>query len=1143
MRVWLPLYARRIGGLHELFTLGLGALSSRGRGRHPARVKRHIADDLQKSLRSQPAPVMKLFERRPGMKLVRVRLELKLGRGRRTTGLFPFVVERVATVDERLIAYHPLRQQQVLLTTLGTLREDAGRHFSALWRELTDEALAALETDGKDRLEAFATTLHPTDLLDTLPQRERSVFEDLEPEDRQRGASEPRVPRRGVPAILRDLGEDWTPAAADGALHLGRPRDRWRERLAQLLCVDRPRSLVLVGPPGAGKRTLLRRAADDLLHHDGFGTHRNLDEVRHVIELAGSRLIAGMSYVGDWEKRCQEVLDAARGGRFLLLFQDLHTLGRVGQSRDSARSVADFFRGPLQRGEVVMLGTATDSQWKRLEEDAPAFAGAFAALPIEPSSRRETMQMMLHEVARIEREAPVAYTPELLFDVIDLGAPLLQGALPGTAVDLVTELVKGLRGEGTRIELDSSMLLDTLETRTGLAADLIEPDATLSRAEVVEFLETRVMGQRAAVEAATDLVLRIRAAMTDPDRPLGTYLFTGPTGTGKTELAKALTEFLFPDDPDRLVRFDMGEFSGPDAPARLAGDRFEPRGLLTEAVRRRPFCVILLDEIEKAHRSVLHLLLQILEDGRLTDAAGDRADFRHAVVVLTSNLGARARPSVGFGDSDRAAALDVSRAVRDFFPPELFNRIDRVVPFSPLSEVAAQQIAVKELAKLLGRRGLTERNVFVSTAQSAAQRMAADAFDSSAGARSVRRYLEHTIAPVLADHLASTVRPELELVRIRHDGAAYVLDSEPLVEAEPRRGRSALEDLVDARAIEVALALPTALEWLDEVERSGELDSLSRRISSHLSRFESGGRPSDADAIVHLDQLRDELGRFREHVEAFVHYEERRREAQHILEADRRRRRHPRREGDAQRSPRSHLLHPRWMLPPMPRQDAREMLAALAEVSFLRRLLAAPLSSPWRITLHLQVLGDARATFVGLSQALREHYVGQRGELESVAFVGPSGVLDGELDSFANVAREVAVTLVGLGLDSLWADEDGCHVWTTSHGRSEVVRVRVVPDATARQVLEEAVAARDGGESRAMDEGLGAAVRRLHYDGLHPSTVSMPLTIEDYRLGHVFSRTTRDVQEGLDVLLWLRMAWEEPGGEAPGAERSGPRDR
>ncbi len=1127
MRIWLPLYARREGGLHAFHTLGLGPLGGSARARHPGRAKRDIADRLQRQLVRQPAQVAKLLERRPGMKLERLRMELKVGRGRRRSGVFPLVLEPIATAGEpRLIAYHPYRQGDVLLTTGATLREDAPRFFAHCWGSLTDEGLEALQTDGKDRLEAFATNLHPQELLDQLPESERSVFADLEAKPRERGAPGGRRRRhRGVPKVLQELGEDWTALAADEMLPLGRPRARWRQRLAQLLCVDDPRPLVLVGDVGCGKRTLMRRATDDLLRHDGFDTHRNVDEVRHVIELAASRLIAGMSYVGDWEKRCAEILEATGDGRFLLFFPDLHTLGRVGQSRDSSRSVADFFRGPLSRREVVLLGTATDSQWRRLEEDAPSFASAFTVLRIDPATREETMAMMLHEVAAIERERALAHDPQALFDILELGAPLLDTALPGGALDLLHEASRGFGG-GTRsspLTIDPELVLQAIAQRTGLAADLIDNELELPRDEAEEFLEARVMGQ-SATKAVADLILRIRSSMTDPARPMGTYLFTGPTGTGKTELAKALASFLYlADEEERLVRFDMGELSGPDAPARLVGDRFEPRGLLTEAVRRRPYCVVLLDEIEKAHPDVLHLLLQILEDGRLTDAAGDRADFRHAVIVLTSNLGAKTRPSVGFGEKGRSDALDVARAVRDFFPPELFNRIDRIVPFFPLDEETAEKIAVKELAHLLGRRGLTDRNVFVSASPSATQRMAREAFDSRAGARSVRRYLEKTIAPVLADHLAATARPELELVRIRHDDGGYALDSDPLVEAEPAPGSSPLSELLDAHPVTIAKRLPEALAWLDDVESEGELERLSEKITSHLARFDAEGRASDADAIVHLGGLRDELAHFREHLEAFVHYDEQRAMAEYELAVAS----HEEIQQESGRQ-RVRLLHPRWLLPPMPRQEPREMLAALAEVAFVRRLLSDPLGGSMKITLELTGIGSHRGRRLGLARQLADLYRSQRGELTQLATIGGGEVHEVEPDM--PFAGDLALTLVGPGLESLWADEDGCHVWSRADGASEVVRVRVHRDRDATEVLQERLDTLDAlarGEDREPVDSLGRAVRRIKYDGGPGDSRSHLLVIEDFPLGEVYHRHTSKLRDGLEALLWLRMTWDE----------------
>ncbi|MDF2692533.1 MAG: ATP-dependent Clp protease, ATP-binding subunit, two ATP-binding domain, partial [Labilithrix sp.] len=613
----VPVYQRRFGGTYELTTLGLGIATQTRSAQGLPKAEEQLRAALRSAVQGTRPVELDRFELKRGTRLERVRIEVNLkdAKRRKVSGLCPIIVEPRHAGDGRtlLVCYHPARQAEWFpAPRLEPLADAAAAYFGQAWAKLEDTEIAALWSNAKDSLSVLSFNAREKTLLEELPANAKGVWDDLEIDP----AQAERKKRDGLKVLPR-LGSDLTvvaSAASDAPSH-GLPRSPYREQLDVLVSGKRKQSVIVVGPPGCGKSTILRQLVADLLVTDGYSAHKNLDQVTHVWRVLGKQLIAGMSRVGQWEQRCVELLDDVRGRKVVLLVPDLHLFGRIGRARDSDRALSDFFRGPVARGEVVMIGECTPEQLRRLEEDDPAFASSFVRTFIEPASRTETFRMMLARARDIEVATPEITIAPLAFDaILQLSEGLFPAqALPGKAVDLLVRLCSAEPGtSGAPQRVGPSEIVGRLADDTGLPWILLATEKPLEVHEVETVLAERVMGQPEAVREAADLVMRIRSGLTDARRPYGVYLFTGPTGTGKTELAKALADYLY-GSSSRLLRFDMSELSGPDAVARLIGDAWNPEGTLTSAAIAEPFSVVLLDEIEKAHPAVLNLLLQLFD--------------------------------------------------------------------------------------------------------------------------------------------------------------------------------------------------------------------------------------------------------------------------------------------------------------------------------------------------------------------------------------------------------------------------------------------------------------------------------------------------------------------------------------------------
>lgn len=1137
MHVSVPVYQGRDGMLLRWCTLGLGVHNIQRTGLSPVRLTQAITDTLRQAVEAATPVEAQIFELVRNTRLERVRLELTL-RGddarRKMTGLFPIVVEpHPAGGENRLltIAYHPAYPKDWFPVKTGVgLAEQAQAHLQTVWRNLDDDDIAALRTEGRDAIRMLSFTATPKSLLDALPKRQRGVFDDLAL-DPARGGESPK--RGGGLSVLPQLAVNETRRAADGALAKGVPRSPYREQLALLLTGREKRSTIVIGPPGVGKTTLLAGMIHDLLEADEYPTHRNLDRVSEVWGISGKRIIAGMSYVGDWEKRCMEVLADAQKRRIVLWITDISQWGRIGRARGSDRCLADLFRGPIARGEVVFVGEATSEQIARLEEDAPSFAALFTRVFVEPPTPNETFRLLVHEARSLEKTRRVAFSAFALRSVFDIGGAFSGAeAQPGKALGLLNAIARAFEGKREVVEIGSEQVLQTIAERTGLPSSVLRRDTPLAHEAVVKALAGQVMGQDRAVDAVADLVLRVKAGLADPGRPYGVFLFTGPTGTGKTELAKALAVYLY-GNAGRLVRLDMGELSGPDAASRLIGDRWTPEGLLTQRLIEQPFSVVLLDEIEKAHPAALYLLLQLFDEGRLTDAGGNVASFLHAVVIMTSNLGSSSTPAVGFGGAVQVerAELDTLAAVRDFFPPELFNRIGAVLPFRPLAREVAAAVVQKELESLLSRRGITQRSLLVRIHQSVVDRIVREAFQTKDGARALKRYLEDSLGSLLTEHIAKTSGKTMQSLRIFEragaDGVrAIVLEAESLDDASPIGGEAVLAPLIDKGAVDLRAEIPALLARLEALAASPAIKRLQDALAEHLARW---GDPGGADRVFHLDALQGEVRALHDLVASLLDAPD---VAYEALEIERF-------AFEEIGSSRVRILDRRAIALTGPRAARQTVLVAIAESAFLAGALA-------RADDHEQ----HAVTFVLSSQARRERvdrfstppdpllsalalgYAHGRGTCEAFAVEHRDGtIVEGrgfaELGPQLPTAERVVLTVVGLAVRETALLERGTHLLARLSAGPSVVRVDVLPPApdpgellrrqrAAREAFE---AALDRGETADNPEPILPVVRRLAFDPPVAAGTSALAEIEDLRLG------TADVVHATRLSAVLERVW------------------
>ncbi|MFO0798408.1 MAG: AAA family ATPase [Gemmataceae bacterium] len=570
----------------------------------------------------------------------------------------------------------------------------------------------------------------------------------LPPADAELDTLQVRVREAGAavkeaPATLARVAEP----LGDRAVRKGFARAWGREpevaSLAKVLHAE-VGSVLLVGDAGVGKSTLLADAVKEAERRGG--------KRRFWLTSAG-RLVAGMKYLGQWEERVEQVIaDLGEIGGVLCVDRLLDLVRRGGTGPGDG--IAAFLAPYLARGEVRVAAEATPAELDACRRLLPGFADLFQVVPVrafEPAAALAVIDKQLATSASGPGLSVGRGTGERVVRLFRRFQP--YAPFPGPASGFARELVEATARGGAK-EVTADAAVGRFRARTGLPDLLLRDERTLDRADVLAWFTGRVIDQPAACAAAADVVTAIKAGVTDPGRPPAVLLFCGPTGVGKTELAKALAEYLYghgadaakrPGEAPRLVRLDMSEYGGFDAAARLLGPPHGEPGELVKRVRREPFCVLLLDEVEKASAEVFDALMGVFDEGRLTDQYGRVTDFRSAVIVMTSNLGAGRGGAVGFGPS---AGVNYTGAAMAFFRPEFFNRLDAVVTFDPLGPAAVERIARRELAAVARRDGLA--GVTVTWTDRLVAHLAAVGFDARYGARPLQRTVEREVVAPLA---------------------------------------------------------------------------------------------------------------------------------------------------------------------------------------------------------------------------------------------------------------------------------------------------------------------------------------------------------------------------------------------------------
>ena len=725
--------------------------------------------------------------------------------------------------------YYTRRAQRVMQGAIDAAREE--RSFVT-----TEHILLSLLT------EAEGTAVHTMEELDVdIEDLQRAVFARMEAAEEEQKGKSARKPskkeKKGLPPALKKFGRDLIGLARDGGIDPVIGREGEIDRVIQILARRTKNNPILLGEAGVGKTAV----AEGLAQRIADGEVPYLLEDKLVVSLSMTALVAGTKYRGEFEERLKAVVDEVIKAKNIILFIDeIHTLIRAGGAEGSL-DAANILKPALARGEMQVIGATTLNEYKKHFAKDGALARRFQVVMVEEPSEENAEKILFglrdkyedFHHASIEDAAIVAavrlskryimdrYLPDKAIDLMDEAASRARmkqigtsdhlSSLRGEIAALVKEKDTAISGQNyeeaarlrdreqeLRAQLHASRrgeernptilvteddIAGVVAQWTGIPVQRIAAKESERLLALETYIARRVIGQDEAVRAVAKAVRRARAGVKDPRRPIGSFLFLGSTGVGKTELARALAESVFGTE-EAIIRFDMSEYMEKHTTARLVGAPpgyvgYEEGGQLTDAIRKKPFSIILFDEVEKAHPDVFHMLLQVLEDGRLTDGQGTVTDFRNTIIIMTSNAGANHLRStkglIGFAVGQSVAETESERAkkrvmeeVKKLFKPEFLNRVDDMIVFNALGEPELTKIVDILLRDVKER--LAEQKIGLAISPSAKRVLIAKGTDAKFGARPLRRAIQKNIEDALAERLLAREFIAGDTISVRKSG-------------------------------------------------------------------------------------------------------------------------------------------------------------------------------------------------------------------------------------------------------------------------------------------------------------------------------------------------------------------------------------